>query len=195
MNKNFYTLFLFTTLWILGVGFGVVSLMQYDNTPGQGENPAPFWPENSKIEKKFEHQLLFFAHPHCACTNASLEELKVILKNAPELSTQIVFMIPEEAGNEWLNTRCWQNARSVPNASLFADAGAKEAKVFGVETSGHALLYGPKGDLLFSGGITIARGHAGNNPGRESILAHISGAKSEYKQASTPVFGCSLTGK
>lgn len=170
-------------------------LIQYDNTPGSKKKSPSTWPQESKIKQQDGYQLLLFAHPHCPCTNASFEELKEIMKMAPNLSALIVFMVPEEGGDQWLNTSRWKNAQKIPNVSLFADLGAKEAKTFGADTSGHVLLYGPMGDLLFSGGITIARGHIGNNPGRESILAHISRVNNSYNSVSTPVFGCSLTGE
>ena len=42
---------------------------------------------------------------------------------------------------------------------------------FGLVSSGHALLYDENGRLLFSGGLTNARGHAGNSVGRNAIVA------------------------
>jgi hypothetical protein len=52
------------------------------------------------------------------------------------------------------------------------------------------MLYDVNGRLLFSGGITGSRGHAGDNAGRTAILALL------HREASgrndTFVFGCSL---
>ena len=47
-----------------------------------------------------------------------------------------------------------------------------------------------RGDLLFSGGITFARGHAGDNAGRTAIEACAAGQSPGYRQ--TPVFGCPI---
>ena len=57
-------------------------------------------------------------------------------------------------------------------------------------TSGHALLYDARSRLEFSGGITVARGHAGDNVGRSAIEALIAGDVTVLRQA--PVFGCAL---
>ena len=51
-------------------------------------------------------------------------------------------------------------------------------------------LYDAGGQLRFSGGITPARGHAGDNAGRSAIVALVESASSAPVE--TPVFGCSL---
>jgi hypothetical protein len=51
------------------------------------------------------------------------------------------------------------------------------------------VLYNAAGALLFSGGITAARGHEGDNAGREMVLAHLA-ANDAGRRA--PVFGCPL---
>jgi hypothetical protein len=66
-----------------------------------------------------------------------------------------------------------------------------EAGRFGAETSGHTLLYGADGRLLFSGGITASRGHAGENAGESAIIALVNHQTPLRSQ--TLVFGCSLT--
>ncbi len=64
------------------------------------------------------------------------------------------------------------------------------AQKFGVETSGHVLLYDGNGQLLFSGGITGLRNHEGANAGRDALLAFSQGQSHRLKE--TPVFGCLL---
>ena len=54
---------------------------------------------------------------------------------------------------------------------MLRDDDGAEARRFGAETSGQTLLYDEHGALLFSGGITGARGHAGDNAGRASLVA------------------------
>jgi hypothetical protein len=53
------------------------------------------------------------------------------------------------------------------------------------------LLFDAGGKLAFEGGITAARGHEGDNTGREAIAAHISGRPAPNSQ---PTFGCALGG-
>jgi hypothetical protein len=44
--------------------------------------------------------------------------------------------------------------------------------------------------LLFAGGITAARGHAGDNAGRSAIETLLAGGRPGYDR--TPVFGCPI---
>jgi hypothetical protein len=52
------------------------------------------------------------------------------------------------------------------------------------------ILYDAAGRLRFSGGITAARGHAGDNLGRSAIVELLEG--DSPTATATPVFGCSL---
>jgi hypothetical protein len=70
------------------------------------------------------------------------------------------------------------------------DEGGALSRRFGVLTSGHVLLYDRGGRLLFSGGITGARGHRGDNEGRRAVLARLLGEPVE--RSSAPAFGCPL---
>jgi hypothetical protein len=52
------------------------------------------------------------------------------------------------------------------------------------------VLYNSDGQLLFSGGITGARGHEGDNAGEDLVIAGLNGQNVGFQH--TPVFGCSL---
>ena len=70
------------------------------------------------------------------------------------------------------------------------DEGGVEASRFGAATSGQAILYDGDGRLVFSGGITAARGHFGDNAGSQALARLlIDGMPS---RPHTPVFGCAL---
>ena len=73
------------------------------------------------------------------------------------------------------------------------DPDGVEARRFGAETSGHTLLFGADGRLLFSGGITASRGHAGDNAGESAIVALVNNQTPTRTQ--TLVFGCSLANR
>jgi hypothetical protein len=70
------------------------------------------------------------------------------------------------------------------------DEKGTEAAKFVAETSGHTLVFDREGTLLFSGGITASRGHAGDNAGESAVLAALRGET--MAQLRTPVFGCLL---
>jgi hypothetical protein len=74
--------------------------------------------------------------------------------------------------------------------TIHFDQGGREAGLFGAATSGQTDLYDAHGTLKFSGGITAARGHAGDNAGRDALAAWISTGTAHRPGA--PVFGCAL---
>ena len=107
-----------------------------------------------------------------------------------QVKARVIFFRPKGSGADWLNTDLWRSAEAIPGVNVRADENGDEAARFHVTTSGHVVLYDVHGKLLFSGGITCARGHSGDNAGRSDLmllLHHESPAETE-----TPVFGCSL---
>lgn len=105
----------------------------------------------------------------------------------------VLFIKPPGAGRDWDDTDLRQSAGQIPGVQVMTDVDGVEARRFGAETSGHTLLFDANGRLLFSGGITEARGHAGGNVGESSIISIANNHTA--KDRSTFVFGCSLTGK
>jgi hypothetical protein len=132
-----------------------------------------------------------FVHPKCPCTRASLAELERLQAQSPQLDLRIVTLLPEAAGSGWSETPLSRRARELPDALVIKDPTGREASRFRVRTSGETLLYDPSGRLAFQGGITLARGHEGDNAGADAILALASGSSAP---ATCPVFGCSLFG-
>ena len=70
------------------------------------------------------------------------------------------------------------------------DVEKYEARLFEARTSGHVVLYDAGGRLLFSGGITRARGHVGDNYGRQQVSSLL--RNHTVRVADGPVFGCPL---
>jgi hypothetical protein len=102
----------------------------------------------------------------------------------------VVFVRPDGVTDDWSDTDRWRRAAEIPGVTPVLDDGGGLASEFGSFTSGHALLYAPDGRLLYSGGITGARGHDGDNEGRRDILALIAGAApTSHRQ---PIYGCGL---
>jgi hypothetical protein len=180
------------TAWTAVVLAGFTLLARYKETPGSPAEPPAHWPEESAIARATERgTLLMLAHPMCPCTRASLDELAVVVRETSGLAAvHVLFMKPPAGGASWENTELWQKARAIPGVRVELDRDGGEAARFGAKVSGHALLYDRDGALVFSGGITAARGHVGNSLGRERLLALLGGHSVDRPDA--PTFGCSL---
>ena len=98
-------------------------------------------------------------HPQCTCSRASLAELAELLARArPRPRTFVLFIKPAGFADGWEHTDLWQTASGLPDVTVIRDDEGREAARFGAATSGQTFLYDARGTLLFSGGITAARG-------------------------------------
>jgi hypothetical protein len=130
-------------------------------------------------------------HPHCPCSRASIGELALLMAHCQgRVDAQVLFLQPAEMSSDWVLTDLWREAARIPGVTVSRDEAGREARLFGAETSGDTALYDGQGRLMFHGGITIARGHSGDNPGRDALEALLLGTPTQ--QTNTPVFGCSL---
>lgn len=187
----------YLVLALLAIGGVVLAaqtlLWRYKNAPGLvAANPAD-WPAGSQITRIADRPtLLMFAHPQCACTRASLGELRSFMSEAGQrVHAYVVFLVPSATvSNEWRDSELRRSAASIPGVSIVDDLGWQESRRFGAMTSGHVLYYDTAGRLRFSGGITSARGHLGDNPGLAELSALL--RNSSKMGQSTPVFGCPL---
>jgi hypothetical protein len=178
--------------WLFAAAAGLFAVAKYARTPGEGSGSPRRWPADSGIPMDSARPtLLMFAHPKCSCSRASLAELNRLLAHCQgRVSVRIEFYVPAKDRSGWTETDLWQAAAAIPGVAVDADADGRRAKLFGAQTSGHVALYDTRGALLFSGGITSERGHAGDNAGESAIVALLSGQKPSAER--TPVFGCSL---
>jgi hypothetical protein len=192
LHKKFFLTALLGVTWIAVVAFGLGFLLRYESTPGRVGVVGPSWPVTSSIQRSGPNPtLVMLAHPHCPCTRASVGELaQIVADTQGKLNAYVLFTKPQGAGADWDDTELRRTAAAIPGVTVLTDADGNEARRFGAETSGHTLLFDPKGMLLFSGGITASRGHAGRNAGESAIIAAVNGQRSD--RARTPVFGCSL---
>jgi hypothetical protein len=181
-----------TSFWLLLVAGAMTFLAAYSNTPGASGAAPKRWPSDSQIAlDSSRHTLLLLAHPHCPCTNATLGELEVLMAQTQgKMNAHVIFIRPEGFPEDWVKSDLWRKASAIPGVTVEIENGNLEAHRFQAETSGEALLYGSDGRLLFAGGITLSRGHSGDNPGRAAITSLLNRGSAE--QSVTPVFGCSL---
>ena len=167
-------------------------LLDFANEPGDPGAPPARWPDDSRLPRQ-RHlpTLVMVAHPRCPCTRASLEELnRILAHDSDKLVADVVFIQPPGAAGDWSATDVVRAARAIPGVHVLIDAEETEARRFGARTSGQTLLYDAGGRLRFRGGITAARGHAGDNAGRSAIQALLE--QGAVDQAHTSVFGCAL---
>jgi hypothetical protein len=104
--------------------------------------------------------------------------------------TYVLFLKPQGFSDDWVRSDLWNTAAAIRGVVLVRDDDGREARRFGSATSGQTLLYDGAGVLRFSGGITGSRSHAGDNAGRRSLVALLSGGAPD--RSATNVFGCPL---
>ena len=188
--------------WLVAIGIGLHWLLQYQSQAAdQGAAPRD-WPRECMIHPApGRFTLLLFVHPHCPCTRATLGELSWLApRTQANVDIQVLFVRPPGAADGWERGGLWDKAAAIPGVGLSADEDGREARRFGAETSGLALLYDSWGRRVFRGGITAGRGHAGDNPGRQAILACLANPAEPSAGVqlapdagrSAPVFGCPL---
>lgn len=179
-------------IWVTLVAIGLWFLWGYENAPGEAGNPPQQWPSVSRIQLgRSNPTLVMLAHPRCPCTRASIGELaRVMAHGQGRLSAYVLFIKPAGFDNDWEHSDLWESAASIPGVNVVSDPDGVEARLFNAATSGQTVLYNTGGQLIFSGGITGARGHHGDNAGESAIVAIVNAAVPEQNQ--TAVFGCPL---
>ena len=179
-------------LWAGGVAFGLVTLWNYENAPGTAASAPATWPDNELIPRpRHRPTLVVLTHPQCSCSRATIAELERLQAHIEhDVDTYVLMLAPSSASRDWVRSPLWRKAAAIPGVTVVADSDGRQAARFGAFTSGQALLYDASGRLVFSGGMTSARGHEGDNAGRSAIerLVRHDGAD----HASTFVFGCAL---
>jgi hypothetical protein len=177
-------------VWGVLLMIGLVMIARYKTRQGPvGEAPAR-WPAGSHLVASEElSTLVMFVHPRCASARASFTELNIIMNRARgRVVGYVVFDIPRGAPAGFLPRTFWVSAGRIPDAIPVVDQGGSEASLFGAMTSGHVVLYDPRGRLQFVGGITESRGNVGDNMGRRMVLQLIDTPGREIFRRR--VFGC-----
>lgn len=171
-------------VWFGACTAGFSLLSQYALTPGKAA------PSGGRLAAPRDGYLLsVFIHPLCPCSQATLSEMAVLLGQCPSLSAELHFVKHHKLTYRVQDTALWQEAIRLPRTRLVVDADGGRASSLGAATSGQAFLADKNGDMIFSGGITGARGHAGDNMGSRTIRELAGGGS---RSATNPVFGCPL---
>ncbi len=180
------------TVWALAVGIGLGWLTNYSLRPGHAaQAPLLITSDLTKYREKNRPTFLLFAHPRCPCTRASIAELaRLVAQNQGRANFRVLFFQPLTQPREWAHSSLWEQAAQIPEVNV-ASISELDLQRFGVFTSGQTLLYDATGQMVFSGGITSARGHEGDNMGRTIVSEFLHGKMPPVAQ--TPVFGCLIS--
>jgi hypothetical protein len=200
--------------WAAAVAFGSTRLLNYEFMPGAAGTPSRSWPADPRSlwargpapccapppdirpnrrvpAERVDATLVMVAHPRCPCTRASIAELAHIMAYARQsVAAYVLFYRPGTFPPGWERTDLWRSAAAIPGVTVIADPDGRQAQRFGVVTSGHVLLYDRAGKLLFTGGITGSRGHAGDNDGADSVIRLLSHGGAARRH--TCVYGCPI---
>ncbi len=179
-------------VWLVATGVAFAGLLNYGNVPGTVGQVPQVWPTLPAFTFSAQRPtLLVFAHPLCPCTDATINELaRLHARVVGKADLTVLFFLPRGADDSWKRSRLWQAAERIPGTTVLTDSNGDLARAFGAETSGHTLLYDSQGQLVFSGGITAARAHEGDNRGCDAIRTYLE--EGIVLESRTPVFGCEL---
>ncbi|MCA1614321.1 MAG: RedB protein [Acidobacteria bacterium] len=191
-SENKTMLLATSSLWLLLICTGVGLLWRYERTPGAAAATFNQWPADSRVRLSTDRAtLVMLAHPHCPCTRASLGELARLMAQAEgRVTAYVLFVKPSGFPDGWEKTDLLATASAIPGVTVVRDDEGVEAGRSRAATSGQTMLYDAAGRLLFSGGITRARGHEGDNAGRAAVVSLLT--TDEAGPGGTPVFGCPL---
>jgi hypothetical protein len=175
-------------VWFAAIGIGIRKVWSFESTPGLLGLTPNVWPYvSSVVPAAGRPTLVMLVHPQCSCSGASLAELAQVMTKTHERARAWVLF--EQRGDS-LDTTTWAQAHRIPGVSVGIDQNGAEARRFGALTSGHVVVYDSAGALVFSGGITAARGHEGANHGRNQLIDAVNGVSPS--SAVHSVFGCSF---
>lgn len=172
----------------------IIALPSTIGTPVANAGAPPIAPAASVLTNA-NRTLVVFLHPRCPCSDATITQLRdVITRCSGRLTVRVHVLQPSDQPDAWSESRVAQLREALPSAEVRRDLDGSVARGLGVRTSGHVLLYDDSGAVLFSGGVTSARGFVGPNESSNALVRQILGVdKSAAKPvANRPVFGCAL---
>ena len=186
------TLRIILAAWVLAAAGGAIGLLaQETRVSGRRSTPAT-WPADSRIQRaRNTGTMLVFVHPNCPCTRATVARiLDTTLGARAKTGPAVVFVARPAADDDWRATWLLDSAARTPGSRIVSDDRMTETALFGVETSGHVLLYDSRGALLFDGGVTAGRGHRAPNAASDALSQAI--VDNLSNTAKTAVFGCDI---
>ena len=180
--------------WVCLVTLGWAILVQYGARPGEFGLSPTVWPTDTTAQHSPKRDnLLVFVHPHCPCTRATVRQLaRALSQSRSALTIQALVFLPADKPEDWAESSLVRELRAIPGTRVSLDPGGAQTRLFGVRTSGHVLMYAGDGRLIFSGGITPARGHEGSSAGMEGLITRLRGQEAGVDRS--VVYGCPIIG-
>jgi hypothetical protein len=181
--------------WIVALAAGFCAFDVYE-LKAAGTGPmTQSWPAASSLRITPGVATVIMAlHPRCPCSEASLFELQQVLAHQhASINVHLLVYQPKGYPADWGMTDLVRRAQAARGMDVMMDQGGEELSKFHARVSGELWFYDGTGKLLFRGGITGGRGHAGKNTGISSLMALLDGARPSAKEA--PVFGCAIGGE
>ena len=179
-------------IWIFVIVVGSKALIRYEyGSTEPGESPSQ-WPVHANIQPpRGKYVLVMVAHPDCPCTRATVSQLEELMTRlSGKLVAYVLFSKPGASAQEVRTAELWKKAARIPGVSVLYDSQGAESATFGGLVSGQTMLYNPAGRLVFTGGLTSARGRDGHSAGTEIVLRRVT--EGATAPVDTAVFGCSL---
>lgn len=186
----------------------VVALMSWqirrETTPGTAGTTLWTPPTELAAFQEADKGLVVMAiHPMCPCTRASLAEFANFAATDGQANVLLVLAcVPPHGDQSWMEADTCRQAQEIAGVRFMMDPDGRIASALGMRTSGHVVAYAADRKLLFSGGITPARGHTGPNSGLIALRTMKSarsrtripddGGTSYLAMEISPVFGCPL---
>lgn len=168
------------------------ALAAHSRAPGTKRIPPHLSAVSATFQTREHRYLLVMAvHPKCPCTRASSDELARLVSTFQDrLDCVVLVFRPENESDDWTETGFVAALRREPNTRVLVDVEGRQALELGMSTSGSVALYSPQGLPQYWGGITSARGHAGDNLGSDAIADLLRGR--QPTSSSQPVYGCHI---
>lgn len=191
-----WPLILALIVWIAVAVAGWYGISAYGFTgdPQATTDIVPRWPTDSTIGRMSGRPtLVLFLHPKCPCSRATvaeLERLPVLVPGEALPDICVVASAPRAIGDLWWSSSFLDQSARLPNAHLVRDSGGVETALFGARISGTVLLFDAAGKRLYAGGVTMARGHAGDNVGLQAVTDLLQDHRASV--SSIPPLGCEM---
>lgn len=171
--------------WAALVAVGFAAWYRYEHTPG---DPGP--PPQSPAPAGAAREVVAYVHPRCPCSRATVAELAALaLAHRGSAGVTVVLVLPPGGGAGWEHGPVLAAAERL-GLGTRCDAGGREAVKDGATTSGHVVARDAQGRVVFTGGVTPARGRTGDCLGRRAVVAVLGGDEPPVRAA--PVFGYTL---